>query len=225
MPRTSDDTAAILTRKIGPLPVWVWAAAGVVGVLLWQRHQAATSGGTSTASTSTDATTGYSAAAQQEAAALAASDGSAYPIGYSDYSSTSDLAGVLSNLSSQVATLVAGNSGTTTTKATSPGSTQTGASNQTAPAKAAAALPKNPYSVGMTVAKGETIVESLYQPATKQWLNLTNLGGIYTSGGVGLTGSAYGRGQTFGASGLSLGPGGQFIETSTAGKKFAFTAK
>jgi hypothetical protein len=43
----------VLTRKIGPLPGWVWAAIAVGGFYLWKKHQAAS---TSSSSATTPAT-------------------------------------------------------------------------------------------------------------------------------------------------------------------------
>ena len=125
-----------LTRKLGPLPVWVWAGLGVALALYASRKKKSSSSSSGTNAMSVlQSPFGYSAAAQQQAAALGGSSlGAYYPIGYSDYSSVSDLAGVLSNLSSQITSLGAGNSGTNQSPAPSPGNTQTGAANQTAPA-------------------------------------------------------------------------------------------
>lgn len=124
---TAEDTA--LSRKLGPLPVWAWAAIGVGIALFFNKKKSSSS---SSASNS-GSPFGYSLASQDQAAALGAQYGSRYPIGYSDYSSGADLAGVLQQLSSQVSALGGGNSGTNQTPAVSPGNTQTGAANQTAP--------------------------------------------------------------------------------------------
>ena len=43
---------SILTRKLGPLPGWAWAALGVGAFYLWKKHEAASTA----ASTATDAT-------------------------------------------------------------------------------------------------------------------------------------------------------------------------
>jgi hypothetical protein len=62
----------VLTRKIGPLPGWAWAALGIGGFYLWKKHQA------STAAASTAATT---ASTGDNGAALPTSDTTA-PSGY-----------------------------------------------------------------------------------------------------------------------------------------------
>lgn len=45
-------TGARLKRKLGPLPVWVWVSAALVGLVVWRRRHA----GTSSTSSSTDST-------------------------------------------------------------------------------------------------------------------------------------------------------------------------
>lgn len=106
-----------LTRKLGPLPMWVWIA-GAVAVAYWYKSRQSSSSSSST--TAQDAVT----------QALAAQGVSADQFGYS----AADLGSMLQQLQSQVSMLGAGNSGTTGSGAASPGSTQTGAANQTAPA-------------------------------------------------------------------------------------------
>lgn len=94
-----------------------------------------------------------------------------------------------------------------------PTSTSSGLASQT-PTQTTYQLPSNPYSVGQAVGPaylGQTIVQSAYDPAQGQWLNLTSKGGVYTSGGVPLTGSAIGNGsQTFQAGQLSVQSNGAF---------------
>jgi hypothetical protein len=92
------------------------------------------------------------------------------------------------------------------------------------PGPAGPTAPFNPYTVGTKVTTSETIVQSLWDPAVKAWLDLTSRGGVYTSTGLGLTGSAFGTG-TFAGGGLQLGPNGSFIETSTSGKKTTYSIK
>ena len=136
MAATSQPGGNPLERKLGPLPVWGWAGVGVGLALLYTRKKKSSSsaGGTNAMSV-LQSPYGYSQAAQAQAAALGGSSlGAYYPIGYSDYSSVADLAGVLSNLSGQITSLGGGNSGTSKSPAPSPGNTQTGAANQTAPA-------------------------------------------------------------------------------------------
>lgn len=41
----------ILTKKIGPLPGWAWAAIGLGGLYLWKKHQAAASSTAATTAT------------------------------------------------------------------------------------------------------------------------------------------------------------------------------
>src|ERR1700678_3366150 len=43
----------VLTKKLGPLPGWAWAALGVGAFYLWKKHEASTA---AAASTATDAT-------------------------------------------------------------------------------------------------------------------------------------------------------------------------
>jgi predicted membrane-bound mannosyltransferase len=94
-----------LTRKLGPLPIWVWVGVGVAALYLYRSRQQAAQA----QSAGTDAAT--SALANQGAAAM--------QYGYT----APDLASMISNLQGQVSALGAGNVGTTTTKASSPGST------------------------------------------------------------------------------------------------------
>jgi hypothetical protein len=129
-PHGGTETA--LSRKLGPLPVWGWAAIGIALALFFGNKKKKGAG--STDPSQTGSPFGYSLASQQQAAGLAQQYGAAYPIGYSDYSSGQDLAGVLSQLSTQISALGAGNSGTNKSPAPTPGSTQTGAANQTNPA-------------------------------------------------------------------------------------------
>ena len=187
--RGGSDTEQALTRKLGPLPVWAWAAVGVAIALFWTKKKGSSSSSSSGAQSGSPF--GYSLASMGQASSLAGTPyGSAYPIGYSDYSSGADLAGVLQQLSTQVSALGAGNSGTNKTPASSPGSTQTSAANQTAPAAAASAF--NPYPVGTVVQpNGEKIVQAVSSPYG--WVDVTSLGGLYTSPGSYVTGSAIGQ--------------------------------
>ena len=189
MARTDTPSAEDhLTRKLGPLPVWAWAAIGV-GLALWYSKKSGSKTG-STAASVLSSPFGYSTAAQQQAAALGAGSLSAYyPTGYGNYSSTSDLADVLSQLSTQITALGGGNSGTNQSTAPSPGNTQTGAANQTSPAF-------TPYGVGTIVsgAPGSKITDVInFDQGGKQGaVSVSSTGGLYTSPGFYVTGSAAG---------------------------------
>lgn len=99
-----------------------------------------------------------------------------------------------------------------------------GITSQPAPsvAKPAAATPTNPYPVGVDVGtSGEVIVQAQYVPGLG-YLDLTSEGGVYTSSGIGLSGSAFKKG-TFRSGGLAYdAKTGVLTETDTAGKKFSF---
>lgn len=171
-----------LTRKLGPFPMIVWIAAGVALAYLYTRNKSTNS------SSTTDQTT----------AAEAAQGVTAQQYGYSG----ADLASMLEQLQAQVAGLGAGNSGTTTSGAPSPGNTQTGGTNQTHPAPpgptpqpykpiAHVMPPANPYAVGKVVAPGEKITAGgLYVPGFG-WVDPTSRGGLYTSPGTAISGSGY----------------------------------
>lgn len=103
----------------------------------------------------------------------------------------------------------------------------------------------NPFKVGMVVNQqsGERIVESVYNPTLNTWMDLTNLGGVYTSPSGKLLGSQqsylgyvaqkYGQGTpqaqqeialhgNFGPGGLRLNPDGSYALTNVKGETYNF---
>jgi hypothetical protein len=82
-PAASKGATAFLTKKVGPLPVWVWMAAAI-GVYLWYSHQQAASTAASTAANqqtdpagnvgTIDPATGYVYGTPEDVAALAANN-------------------------------------------------------------------------------------------------------------------------------------------------------
>ena len=197
MAATKPATADALTRKLGPLPIWAWAGIGVALALFWTKKSAGSSSNSSSGQSGSPF--GYSLASQQQAAGQAAGAyGSRYPIGYSDYSSGADLAGVLSQLSSQVSMLAAGNSGTNQSPAPAPGSTQTGASNQTNPAPPVINVP----GLGPSYVLGPTGNPNDYQV----------YGGVAPWYGYAIP-NGVGQGQT--AYQKTLGTGWEYIPTSS----------
>jgi hypothetical protein len=204
-----------LTRKLGPLPMWVWIGAGVaVAYWYYSRQQAAAASSASTASSPLTST-----------AALQAANGASYGTGYAG----SDIADQLAQLTSM---LGAGNAGTTSTPAVSPGNTTTninigaipGATTSAAASTGVApsGLPANPYPVGRTVAPGETITQAVWDPIAKTWIDVTSKGGAYTSRGLPLSGSAYGKGT--GAWTLAGTPGQTFTEVLN-GHSYTYSIK
>lgn len=51
--RTGGGADNFFTRKLGPLPVWAWAAIGAGGAYLWWRHKQNTAGASTTSAAST----------------------------------------------------------------------------------------------------------------------------------------------------------------------------
>lgn len=86
--------------------------------------------------------------------------------------------------------------------------------------------PTNPYPVGVRVGPtNETIVQALYDPTEKLWLDLTSEGGVYTSKG-GVSGSAFAPNRKFSSGGLTLLTPTTFRETDTSKKAYGpYTVK
>lgn len=128
----------------------------------------------------------------------------------------------LAAFESAIQSEIAGLSGVTAAPAPSTPKVTTPAGPQT---------PANPFQVGTVVTPSTSkwgeqfVVESVYDPAVHSWLDLLNSGGVYTSGNLPLTGSAFGKGQTFGPGGLTIGANGAFIEKSSAGKVYRYAVK
>lgn len=96
-------------------------------------------------------------------------------------------------------------------------STTTSGGNSSGVADQSSVQP-NPYPVGTTVASGESIVQSIYDP-NYGWVDLTSKGGIYTGPGFGVSGSGYspnwqGTGRVQLASG-----GSQVVEYNAKGQQ------
>lgn len=169
---TSSPGGIDLTRKLGPLPVWAWAAIGVGLALLYSKR----SGGSSSTGTSTGTPQAGSLTTAQQSALLQNASLGAYGSGFGYEEGIGELGDMVSQLQSQVSQLQAGNSGTTSTPATSPGSTGNAAFN--------------PYPVGTTVAPGSTITEAVQVPGGG-WVDVASgAGGLYTSPGLSVSGSA-----------------------------------
>lgn len=155
----------------------------VVGVILYLKHRAATS------STSTSSTTNAAGTTDQgELYELPTSDG-AYG---ADQAYTSGIQGATGATGPAGPAGPAGPSGKTTTTPTS------GSSGDTASAA-------NEYPVGTRVTASETIIQALWDPVRHTWLDLTSKGGIYTSGGGSVSGSAYNPNATSGGR-IALSP-------------------
>ena len=87
-------------------------------------------------------------------------------------------------------------------------------------------IPSNPYPVGTNLTPlggnaGESVTRSVYDPAVGSWLNLTNQGGVYTSAGLPLSGSAIGKGN-FAGGNISFN-GNQFTETTPGGQSYTYS--
>jgi hypothetical protein len=202
-----------LTRKLGPLPMWAWIGIGVAGAYWYiSRQQANAAAAAASSSTSPLTST----------AALQAANGT-FGAGYAGSDLSSQLAGLVSMLGG-------GNAGTSATPAASPGNT-TNITIGTVPVTttsaaantgSAPALPANPYPVGRTVAAGETITQAVWDPVAKTWIDVTSKGGAYTSAGLPLSGSAYGKGT--GAWTLAGTPGQTFTEVLN-GHSYTYSIK
>jgi len=185
VPTDTPGKGFSLTKKVGPAPAWVWIVGGVGVAYLYQKRKTASSA-SGTATLSGSSITGTGMVGGTTAAAMSPTNpySSYQPYG-SSYSSTSDLGTVLSTIlaqqSAQAGTSPSpGNAAAPADTAVSPGNT-TGAP--------AVQPVVNPYAVGTVVAPGEKIVQSV--GAGGGYLDVTNLGGLYTSPGLGVTGSAY----------------------------------
>lgn len=108
----------------------------------------------------------------------------------------------------------AGTGTTTTTTTTTPTTTTSSSPPPSEPSQPS--IPANPYTVGTVVAPGESIVQSIYDPAKNTWVNLTSKGGIYTSAGLPLSGSGIGNGtNNYSGGTLQLTNGGTgFVESN-----------
>lgn len=157
-----------LSKKLGPLPVWVWIS-GVIGGYLVYRQRKAASGSSTTGTTDQGLNTLQNLAQAQSILN-----------GLGTYDTTSPavngLQTQLSSLEQQVSMLGAGNSGTTQSGAVAPGSTST--SGQSTPPPPSGLGTTNKYAIGQTVAPGESIVADVWNP-TYGWLNATSIGGVY----------------------------------------------
>lgn len=92
---------------------------------------------------------------------------------------------------------------------------------------AVSSVAANPYGVGTSVMQGEQITQSVYDPAYNGWVNLTSKGGIYTSPGFNVSGSAFspqwkGNGRiALNAAGTAVqeyNPSGQLVGSYAIGK-------
>lgn len=91
----------------------------------------------------------------------------------------------------------------------------------------AAVVAANPYTVGTRVTSNEDITQSVYDPLYNSWVDMTSKGGIYTSPGTGVSGSAYnpqwkGNGRLIlssdGSSVMEYSPAGSLVGTYQIGK-------
>lgn len=140
-------------------------AAGVVVLALYQRNKATAS----TAGGSGTSVQGSGAAAPMPTYGYDSSVLDAY----------NQLSGAISNLNDEVSTLQA-NQGKTTGLSSPPSVS----SHPLEPAASAPApaTPANKYTVGQTVAPGETITGAVFSPVFG-WLDETSKGGVYQGGG------------------------------------------
>ena len=99
------------------------------------------------------------------------------------------------------------------------------AATTSTPTTTQTSIPTNQYYIGENLQPlggnpGESIVNSVYDPNANSWLNLTNQGGVYTSAGLGLSGSAIGAGN-FAGGNISYS-GNTFTETMPNGQSYTY---
>lgn len=133
------------------------------------------------------------------------SSGTLPTVGYdsSQLDQYNQLAGAISNLNDQVSTLQAGN--------------QTAAASSISPPSTGF----NPYTPGTVVAPGEKVIASQAGP-NGTWVDLTDQGGLYTTGGEVVSGSGYKSTPLPGSTPYSIQVAGNqvFEDTGTGVKTF-----
>lgn len=202
-----------------------WVIGGGIAVIaglayLIYRHDQNANNAANAANSSTSTTGGVAGGTGSYTGATTGTQPYSDTGGYGGDLSASDLAGMLATLEQQIAAKqIAGTVPTTstTTSGTTPAKTTT---TGTTPAKPAAATPSNPYPVGTRVTSNETITQSVFDQPEETWLDVTSMGGLYTSGAHNAAGSAYGKGKT-GNWTVRPTSGVNLTEVDPTGKTFA----
>lgn len=152
-PPSGGGGGNFLTRKIGPMPMFVWILGGVAVAYYFSKKKAGASGSSATGQ-------------------------SPYGVNYVPPSGGSALGDLVNLLAAQQ--MAWGSPGNPPANgAVSPGNTGI-----------PGIQPANQYMVGQNVGPGESIVQGIWDPKLNEWLNLTNKGGVYTSGGSTLLGDS-----------------------------------
>lgn len=221
--KSGSSSGSFLTKELGPLPVWGWAAVGIVAVLVWRSRMSSSS------SSTTPGDTGSAAGGQPEIILIPPSNG-----GGGGPSGGGDGGG--------------GSMGPPLGGGTPPGDGAT-TTNPTSATTPGVNAPANAYQLGQVVnaASGEKIIGQVYDPVYG-WLDETSRGGVYGGGGgtgasianlpnegsyLGYVSQRFGVGTPaaaqemaihgqFAPGSLALLPGGGYAETNTRGETYNF---